>query len=656
MPGFCFSGEVRTTNYNFPGFALALLCVLSAPTVHAQLEAPADLVAYIGRDKPKVSEPVREAADRTGEVSMGTLIQVATAQRLNRDFAKAAESYRAIVARSDNPAHSFFLADCLRRSGNAEEAERYLVRYDEGQGYTARPGRAHPQTAFDVVHHDNVIVRNERSVNSRNREVSPMILHGGAVFSSGPEKGTTRRRGRASASELVYALGDEQDGSLDDAQPFAYGAQMKNHDGRISFDRSGTRMYFAQNVSERRRGEVDLDLHVRELVDSVWTKTRVLPFNAPGARDCHPAVSFDNKSLYFASDREGGYGGLDLYVTELRAGEWTEPRNLGTAVNTPGDEAHPFAHADGTLYFSSNGHGGVGGLDVFSVLQRDGAYGPITNSGTPYNSPADDFGYVVDRNGLYGYFSSARKGGVGATDIYGFWVVDDPDAPTLYQRVSVFADEGGNELLPETDVAVTLLSDDWLLSLTEGETDFRLRQGINDEERLALVRRALDERQEEAVTYKTGLDGAIVFPVERGRRYRVVASREGHDPAGREITCLADQREVREDTLTLHRFSTEGYTFIAGKVLHDQYGNPLPNVEVELLDLCTSVKRTTYTDSDGAFRFGGVSEGCSFLLTGRKRFFSNGAAAVVTDVALPGAAQEVAAEVRMTTDPAVLRR
>jgi hypothetical protein len=134
-----------------------------------------------------------------------------------------------------------------------------------------------------------------------------------------------------------------------------------------------------------------------------------------------PSVTAEGKSLYFSSNMPGGMGGTDIYMSQSENGTWTKPVNLGNRINTPGDEMFPFIYQDTILYFSSNGHGGLGGLDLFKINLKDTA--TIENLGVPMNSPNDDFGIVLEDNGLSGYLASNRVNGKGGDDIYGFKVI-----------------------------------------------------------------------------------------------------------------------------------------------------------------------------------------------------------------------------------------
>jgi outer membrane protein OmpA-like peptidoglycan-associated protein len=133
-------------------------------------------------------------------------------------------------------------------------------------------------------------------------------------------------------------------------------------------------------------------------------------------------VAEDGNTLYFSSDRPGGEGGVDIYRSHKKDGKWTTPHNLGATVNTMGDEFYPFMANDSTLYFSSNGHGGIGGLDIYLTRIRKNVFSTPENLGYPLNTSSDDFSMVLDKGGRSGVFSSNRDGGVGYDDIYRFKV------------------------------------------------------------------------------------------------------------------------------------------------------------------------------------------------------------------------------------------
>src|SRR5690606_30884883 len=134
----------------------------------------------------------------------------------------------------------------------------------------------------------------------------------------------------------------------------------------------------------------------------------------------HPSLSPDGMKLFFSSNMPGGYGGRDIYMSEKQGDTWSKPVNLGPEINSEKDEAFPFFHESGVLFFASEGHSGYGGLDLFMLDLSTRTWGKVINLGKPFNTPQDDFGMIVNTEGTSGYFSSNRDGGMGKDDIYFF--------------------------------------------------------------------------------------------------------------------------------------------------------------------------------------------------------------------------------------------
>ncbi|MCX7547295.1 OmpA family protein [Xanthomarina sp. F1114] len=194
----------------------------------------------------------------------------------------------------------------------------------------------------------------------------------------------------------------------------------------------GQTMYFSRmNVGKRNRakmdkqGTVQLKIYRATLVDSVWSNITELPFNDDSYSTYHPALSPDNGTLFFSSDREGGYGQTDIYkVTVNGNNSYGEVTNLGPTVNTEGREGFPFVAKDSTLYFSSDGFLNLGLLDIFKSDYIKDENAETVNLGAPYNSGYDDFAYYIDSDTQVGFFSSNRLDGKGSDDIYQFNVYE----------------------------------------------------------------------------------------------------------------------------------------------------------------------------------------------------------------------------------------
>lgn len=187
-----------------------------------------------------------------------------------------------------------------------------------------------------------------------------------------------------------------------DEGPAAFSADFNN----IYF----TRLDYSGTVIEKNQKNMSLlKLFSGRYTGNSWRLTGPLTFNNSEYSVGHPALSSDGRTLYFVSDMPWGYGGTDIYKTEFRDGQWSEPENLGNAINSNGNEMFPFMAADSVLYFASDGHLGLGGLDLFSSFWNGEKWMKSENLQYPVNSSKDDFGFIIDSTNSHGYFSSNRS-------------------------------------------------------------------------------------------------------------------------------------------------------------------------------------------------------------------------------------------------------
>ncbi|MBL7798398.1 MAG: SPOR domain-containing protein [Saprospiraceae bacterium] len=198
--------------------------------------------------------------------------------------------------------------------------------------------------------------------------------------------------------------------------------QNDYNEGPVSFSADGRRVAFCRNNfidGTRQIAEkgVNLSLHIADVVDGKWVNERAFPYNGSDFSTGYPCFSQDGNSLYFASTQEGGFGGWDIFVSTWNGNAWSVPRNLGAPLNTAGNEVTPFFDGE-NLYFSSDWHNGVGGMDVFRAEMDGNNISGITHLGTGINSSRDDYGFVFDPKTNTGYLTSNRPEGRGNEDIW----------------------------------------------------------------------------------------------------------------------------------------------------------------------------------------------------------------------------------------------
>jgi tetratricopeptide (TPR) repeat protein len=196
---------------------------------------------------------------------------------------------------------------------------------------------------------------------------------------------------------------------------FEEGLKLMANVGPLSMTGDGNVIYFTRNRSDKVNGVNLLEVCKIEKTSNKWGNVIVLSLNVPTASSFHPFINSSGTTLYFASDREGGFGGTDIYkVEKLNDTSWSNPENLGSSVNSQGNELFP-SENNNELFFSSNGWGGLGGLDLFQISEQHSEK-PV-NLGYPINSSSDDFGFVSTLEGKEGYFSSNRYGN---DDLFGY--------------------------------------------------------------------------------------------------------------------------------------------------------------------------------------------------------------------------------------------
>lgn len=223
----------------------------------------------------------------------------------------------------------------------------------------------------------------------------------------------------------LYMVNKSTDGALSDVERVSGNVNSKYNESTAVFTKDGETVYFTRNNYLDQKGKdksILLKIYRATLKKGIWDDITELPFNSNDYSVAHPALSPDEKYLYFASDMPGTLGQSDIFKVAINFdGSFGTPENLGEIINTEGRETFPFITSDNELYFASDGHPGLGGLDVFVYkVETDKWYKKVLNVGETLNSSKDDFGFLINTTTRLGYFTSNRDGGVGSDDIYKF--------------------------------------------------------------------------------------------------------------------------------------------------------------------------------------------------------------------------------------------
>jgi len=370
-----------------------------------------------------------------GYQSVEMFEKLGNAYYFNSDFEKAVQSYEKLYQLQSELAPEYFYryAQSLKAIGKEKEAATILAKFENKSSDDSRSKRLKNNTDYleDIKANVGIYTIENAGINSKYSDYGSTIVDNKLIFTSARDTGGVGQRKHAWTGEHftnLYAAG--VNGELIPSNPVRYDANVnsKFHEATPVFTKDGNTMYFTRNnYLDGKKGKdankvTLLKIYKATLVNNRWTNVTELPFNSNNFSTAHPALSPDEQTLYFASDRPGTIGQSDLYKVAINSnGTYGEPINLGVEINTEGRETFPFVTKDNQLYFASDGHPGLGGLDVFTTkINNDGSFGEVENDGAEVNSPKDDFGYYRDSEINKGFFSSNRDGGLGSDDIYRF--------------------------------------------------------------------------------------------------------------------------------------------------------------------------------------------------------------------------------------------
>jgi outer membrane protein OmpA-like peptidoglycan-associated protein len=299
-------------------------------------------------------------------------------------------------------------------------------------------------------------ITNVEKLNTPSSEFSPVFFNKNqAVMFASNRRNTSARNKTFSWDDTyfidVYTSEKKDSLSFTSTTPMVKSVSGIYHDGPASLSNDEKTVYLTKSnvVVKKVKGVlvnvINLKLYIIKK-DSAGklAAPENFPFNSNDYSVGHATVTKDGKRMYFVSDMPGGYGQTDLYVSEYKNGAWQKPENLGQAINTEGREMFPYVHEDGTLFFSTDGRAGLGGLDLYFTVPALDEYFEPQSLGYPINSYADDFGFALNNDLKTGYFSSNRAGGKGKDDIYFFRSKEPLMGVTLS---GIVFDESNKELI-----------------------------------------------------------------------------------------------------------------------------------------------------------------------------------------------------------------
>jgi len=357
----------------------------------------------------------------------------------NTNMEKAYEWYNILYEKygKDMSADNVFkYAHSLKGTGKYTRSKRLMRLYNKkmkSEDFGMNDTRPLPNEVVldEILNSERDYELKNLAINTEYSDFSPMFLDSTqVVFASAKDSSflNTRRYkwNDQPYLDLYVAKINKESQDLKDAIKFSKKINTKYHEASVTFSPDNSTMYFTRNnygkkLKRDKNGVNHLKIYMSKKVDGEWSEAVEVPFNSDNYSTGHPALSPDGKQLYFVSDMPGSVGQTDIFVVDVMGpNSFSEPRNLGPEINTERKEMFPFIN-DEKLYFSSDGHIGLGGLDVYEVpYTEEEGFGEVKNLGKPINSNRDDFSYIVNEENQQGFFASNRANGKGDDDIYSF--------------------------------------------------------------------------------------------------------------------------------------------------------------------------------------------------------------------------------------------
>ncbi|WP_435353704.1 OmpA family protein [Emticicia sp. SJ17W-69] len=447
----------------------------------------------------------------------------------------------------------------------------------------------------------------------------------GSDYYTPPTANDTKTVGRKGSDYITGSkdLDYEETPSIP-TEKFSKSLNSKYHEGPCAFFHDGMKIVFTRNsqsggggiFGQKKNAAITrLKLYTAEYEDKEWRKIKEIPFNSNDYSCGHPTLTIDDKIMYFVSDMPGGYGGTDIWMTRYNNGDWTKPQNLGGTVNTRGNEMFPFIDERGNLYFSSDGHPGLGDLDMFFIPMNTATAmpsGKIRNLGAPLNSSKDDFGIITDSERRTGFLSSNRKRGGNDDDIYKFTrlgtlygcrelVVNifDNETKKPFDRIRFEYEVKGEPALRESAITNTLGT---IKLCLEADNDFNFYVKQNGYQPITVNFSNKDASDYESSKLDIYLKKEVLI-VEKNKKSKV----ETPNLTANEI-------------LVARRNGNSISTIFRGVVTAGKDSTPIAGVLIKFINQCNGSIQEMTTGADGSYEFKRELN-CDYILESVKEGF-----------------------------------
>ena len=554
--------------------AAATAALLCAPALHAQKLKTRMAERYAESFDYSKAATVYESMVSSGKADVKEYRMLAKAYEEMGQTAKAEATYAQIVKMGTPSAIDLrHYGDLLRANGKYTESLTY---YGQAALVSKEDGRAQayvdqPQLIERLMRDSTRNQVRKLGINSAEADMGLGVMDDLLLFSSA--------RGEGVGGKSHYAWDDQPYLNLYTAllkgqnaeEPLVLRKDINSryHDGTVTYDSLAHRLYFTRDnwnygrIQKAENGELKLGIYFSDIVpgefnQKEWGPLVAFDHNNPEFNYGHPCISPDGRRIFFVSDATGGMGGTDIWYSDNLGNAWGVPQNMGSKVNTAGDEMYPFITRDSTFYFTSTGHPGMGGQDIFMCKLTKGGPGTVLNMGYPLNTRFNDNGLIVLRDDSTGFFVSDRPGGAGSDDIYGATV-----HPPRMIMAGIVVDKVSREPIEGSTIVLQDEKGNYI-------NDFKLEQ-------------------------QPGGKFTIEAPYHEG--YTLLTSKNGYRQQTTHVNTATDPTDNIVVELEKYDYGAEGVVY------HGETMQPLPGSKVQLCDASDKVLEEQVVGADGHYQF-----------------------------------------------------
>lgn len=564
--------------------------------------------------------------------------KIANSYRLNSEYEAAEYWYSQVIADSSSNARVLLqYAQVLQSNGKCEEAVSWYKKYQALSNDTNRSFLENCEEVNQLKYPYPIEVKNCTALNSEFHDFSPIPHKNGIVFTSMRTINKLEKDKdfwtNSNFSDLFFAEKKENDFAT--PVPLEGAINKHFHDGVATFDDAKKLMLFTRNAQTKKNKKQlkHLQIFSAKGEKETWNDVQKLAINGEDFSSCHPTLSKDKQTLYFASDRPGGFGGMDIYASKRVGNQWATPTNLGPTVNSSGNEVFPFIDSQDKLFFASDGHKGLGGLDIFVIKKQttedEISWANRKNLGAPINSIKDDFGFFVEDTENAGYLSSNRVGGQGEDDIYRWMLADknkektedlfDPNVNSISNNATQFfkisiCDAKTGALVPTAKVGILNFAERTFIS--DGNTSQPSAVLVDNPYDAYGIKVNNGIIQADA-SFKTNEEGAILYPIGTSKQYTFFVEKQGYHPK----TTILTYEQLKANPNYCIELNPRDCITLKGRIKNQDFEKYISGATIAVFNKCLGETFTLQSDYEGRFELC-MDCNCEYELTIRKEYFA----------------------------------